>query len=200
MPHISAKSQLRKAAFEKRKSLSPDYRADASNAMTARFLATIPLPPKGAVVGGFLPINTEISPLQIMKALEDHGCRIAVPIVPVGGTHGYLEYRSWSASTPVYKNLHGIDEPDLNHSEYLVPDFIIVPLLAFDPHGHRLGYGSGHFDRTFDHLRDIRQKFVAYGVAFEDQKVEAVPVEDHDFPLHGVVTDKAFYNFVENPL
>lgn len=190
---------MRKAAFEKRKSLSAAYREAASLAMTALFLKNVPLPAAGAVVGGYLPFNTEISPMPLMLALEARGCRLAVPVVPSGPPE-FLEYRRWTKDMPVYKNLHGIEEPEPKHSEYLLPDFLIVPLLAFDRHGHRLGYGSGHFDRTFDHLRHIRQKFTAYGVAYEDQLVDAVPVEEHDFPLHGVVTDKTVYHFVESTL
>jgi len=196
LPINQTKSVLRKAAFEIRRSLSPAYRAEASAAMTARFLEVVPLPPPGSVIGGFLPINTEISPRALMDVLLSRGYRLAVPTVPSGHTD-FLDYRSWTPETPVHKNMHGIDEPDARRSEILLPDLIIVPMLAFDRLGHRVGYGSGHFDRTFDHLATIRHKFLAYGVAFEDQRVDSIPIEEHDFPLHGVVTDKTFYACVE---
>lgn len=196
MPINQTKSVLRKAAFEIRRSLSPAHREAASAEMTQRFLGSVPLPPPGAVIGGFLPINTEISPRALMEALLAKGYRLAVPTVPSGHTE-FLDYRSWTPETPVHKNVHGIDEPDTRRSEILLPDLIIVPLLAFDRLGHRIGYGSGHFDRTFEHLVTIRHKFLAYGVAFEDQRVESIPIEEHDFPLHGVVTDKTFYACVE---
>lgn len=89
-------------------------------------------------------------------------------------------------------SIYDIPQPDPAKAKELLPDFMIVPMLAFDENCHRMGYGSGQFDRTFADLKKI-QKFRAICIAFEAQKFDAVPVDQHDYILDMVVTESHVY-------
>ncbi len=190
-PFLS-KDAVRLAAFEKRQALPKEYRAQASLALKDNFLKNVELPASGAVVSAYMPFNSELDPKPLMQHLLEAGYRIVIPTVINNAAS--LEFRTWTPTTPVYRNLHGIEESDEKHSEVLLPDLMIVPLIAFDALANRMGYGSGQFDRTFEHLQQVRQKFFAVGVAFEAQRVDVVPTDMHDFPLHRIVTDTNVYN------
>jgi 5-formyltetrahydrofolate cyclo-ligase len=71
----------------------------------------------------------------------------------------------------------------------LLPDVLLVPMLAFDPLGYRLGYGGGFYDRTLEKLRSLK-KVVAIGVAYAAQMVDGVPRGEHDAPLDHVMTER----------
>ncbi len=75
------------------------------------------------------------------------------------------------------------------------PDLLLVPLLAFDRFGGRLGYGAGHYDRTLEHLR-AKKPIIAVGLAFADQEIERVPMHDHDQRLDAVLTEREFIEVV----
>ena len=191
-PSFLSKDAVRLAAFEKRQSLPKAYRDAASLALKDNFLKNVELPAHGGVISAYMPFNSELDPKPLMHHLLDAGYRIVIPTVINNAAS--LEFRTWTPATPVYKNLHGIEESDERHSEVLLPDLMIVPLIAFDANGNRMGYGSGQFDRSFEHLQQVRQKFFAVGVAFEEQRVDAVPIDMHDFQLHRIVTNLNVYN------
>jgi len=188
---------VRLDAFEKRKALSPEYRAAAALAFKDNFLKHIPLPQdEGAVISAYMPFNAELDVKPLMLHLIGLGYRIVIPHVVNNAAS--LEFRTWTPETPVYVNLHGIEESEQHYSDVLLPELMIVPLIAFDAAGNRMGYGSGQFDRTFAHLIEVRQKFFAVGVAFEVQRRDAVPTDMYDYPMHRIVTDTHFYNCEEN--
>ena len=90
----------------------------------------------------------------------------------------------------VYKTL----EPQKENPE-LIPEVIIVPCLAFDLNGNRLGYGGGYYDRTFEKLNNLNKNFISIGYAYDDQIVSNVPVETSDYKLDYVLTEKQLYCF-----
>jgi len=87
----------------------------------------------------------------------------------------------------------GIPEPSPAAAE-LVPDVMLVPLAAFDRLGHRIGYGAGHYDYTFAHLRKSKA-VTGIGVAFAVQEIEAVPALSHDVALDYVLTEHETFDF-----
>ena len=76
----------------------------------------------------------------------------------------------------------------------MIPDLLLVPLAAFDRSGHRIGYGAGHYDRTFAQLRPSKA-ITAAGVAFAVQEIEAVPALPHDVALDYVLTETQSFDF-----
>lgn len=187
---MSSKNELRQAAFKRRLALPPALCADACARITARFLDEVPLPPAGAVISGYVPVNNEVDVFPLMTALIERGYRCAVPH---NVERDYvLEFLEWTPKTKLYNGLYNIPQPDPREAESLLPDLLIVPMVAFDAQCNRMGYGSGYFDRTFAHLR-VFHKFSAVGIAFEAQKEAEVPTDRHDYRLDGVVTEAAFY-------
>src|ERR1051326_4678054 len=120
---------------------------------------------KAGVVAGYIPHREEADPRMLMDALARAGMTLALPCIVA--RHAPLLFRRWSPGNPLVANTLGILEP--MESAPIVPDVVLVPLLAFDSAGHRLGYGGGYYDRTLDQLRRDRD-ILAVGVAFAGQE------------------------------
>jgi len=146
---------------------------------------------RGAVIGGFWPIQSEIDPRPLLQALEQQGHQLALPCTPRTGKP--LTFRSWRTDDKLKKGPHNTREP-FAQKEELFPDLILVPLLAFTRNGERLGYGGGFYDRTLEKLRSRKQVF-ACGVAYAAQEADHLPTEAHDAPLAGMLTEKYFKEF-----
>jgi 5-formyltetrahydrofolate cyclo-ligase len=138
----------------------------------------------GAVVSGFSAIRDEIDPAALLARLHAAGYRICLPVMEGKGLP--LVFRAWSPGDAMGKVQWGIAEP-LPDKPVLEPDVVLVPLLAFDATGYRLGYGGGFYDRTLARLRAIKP-VVAVGVAYDELKVDAVPHQGYDQPLDWVLT------------
>ncbi|MET0879415.1 MAG: 5-formyltetrahydrofolate cyclo-ligase [Tardiphaga sp.] len=178
-----AKSELRIAALARRADLSSAHRHAAAKTMAAR---AFPVPiPSGAIVAGYSPIRSELDPTPLMRALAAHGARLALPVIIARDAP--LMFRVWSPADALVAGSMGILEPP-PEAPQLMPDIVLVPLAAFDRAGHRIGYGAGHYDRTFEQLRAIRP-FVAVGLAFDVQEIEVVPMQPHDVRLDYVLTE-----------
>lgn len=184
------KNNFRQAAFQRRMSLDAALRATWSAQMAARFLDQVDLPPAGAVISGYVPVNNEIDVMPLMTELTARGYRCAVPYNVE--REQILSFLEWTPDTVLLRGLYNIPQPDPAKAAVLMPDMLIVPVVAFDAECSRMGYGSGYFDRTFAHLAKI-QKFRAIGVAFEAQKYDRVPVDRHDYRLDAIMTEAATY-------
>ncbi len=142
-------------------------------------LAACP-PPPGAVVAGFWPLAGEIDLRPLLETLHARGHRIVLPHTQARDLP--LTFRLWYPGVAMVAEPFGTLRPD---SEELVPDYLLIPLLAFDRFGHRLGYGGGFYDRTLAALRHVR----AIGTAFAAQELDELPVGEYDAPLHAVATE-----------
>jgi 5-formyltetrahydrofolate cyclo-ligase len=140
--------------------------------------------PCGAVVSGYLPTGEELDPLPAMLALHGLGYRVCVPVTEGRGT--VLRFRAWRPGVPTVPGPLRIPVPA--EGDWLTPATLIVPLLAFDRRGHRLGYGGGYFDRTLATLR-AEAPVRAIGFAFAAQEVDEVPAGTTDAHLDAVVTE-----------
>lgn len=140
----------------------------------------------GAVVSAYAAMGSEIDPLALITRLSSSGFRTCLPVIqPLGQP---LVFRAWAPGQPLVARTWGIREP-AEAARPLAPDILLVPLLAFDAHGWRLGHGGGYYDRTLERLRGIKP-VVAIGLAYDSQELAAVPTGPHDQPLDWVLTPK----------
>jgi 5-formyltetrahydrofolate cyclo-ligase len=167
---------MRKAAFD-------IHGPEASRRIAAQGLDFLNLT-SGATVSGFAAIRDEINPAPLMAWLHAEGFRLALPVMQAKGQP--LLMRAWTPGDALNAATWGIAEP-LDDKPEVEPDVVLVPLLAFDSRGHRLGYGGGFFDRTLARLRK-QKPIVAVGIAYDEQKVDAVPFESYDERLDWVLT------------
>jgi 5-formyltetrahydrofolate cyclo-ligase len=173
------KTAARNAAFARRE-LAHGRGLDA--AAQGRLLELL-APYEGRAISGFVPIRTEINPLPVMAAMAAHG-PVSVPVVEGRGLP--LSFREWTPGCLMASGPFGASVPVDGIA--VVPDVLIVPLVAFDRSGGRLGYGGGFYDRTLEGLRALRPT-LAIGFAYAAQEADALPLEPTDQPLDAIVTD-----------
>jgi 5-formyltetrahydrofolate cyclo-ligase len=178
------KAELRSQALARREALPAAERQQAAEAVAARPFPVAVAP--GAIVAGFMPMKSEINPLPLMRKLAAAGACLALPVV--GGRGKPLIMRAWGFGEPLAAGVWGIREPKPS-AAVVAPDILLVPLLAFDRAGHRIGYGAGYYDLTIAALR-ARQAVVAIGLAFAAQEIAAIPATPHDAPLDLVLTER----------
>lgn len=134
------------------------------------------------VLSGYMPIRSELDPLQCLSA---HPGPVCLPVITSAGAP--LRFRAWSPGAPMVSGAFGALVPE--SGPWLIPQALIVPLLAFDDAGYRLGYGGGFYDRTLAGLR-ADGAVLALGLGFAAQRVAApLPRESTDERLDGVVTE-----------
>ena len=143
-------------------------------------------PRAGQVVAGFWALPGEIDIGPLLHALVSRGNPVCLPQTPPRGQP--LTFRAWSPGAPLQPGRFGTAHPS---GPVLVPDVLLVPLLAFDRTGARLGYGGGYYDRTLAALPGRP----AIGCAFAAQEVPSVPTEPTDIPLQAVATESGLILF-----
>jgi 5-formyltetrahydrofolate cyclo-ligase len=188
-PPDQLKASLRRAALARREALPASVRQSAGLAVADRGLPVDVAP--GAVVSGFSPVKSEISPLPLLRRLAEAGASLALPVI--AGRGKPLIMRAWSFGAPLVPGVWGIREPPADAPE-VFPDILIVPLLAFDRHGYRLGYGGGYYDGTIGRLRTMK-RVVAIGLAFAAQQIDEVPTTPRDERLDLVLTEDGIFDF-----
>lgn len=143
------------------------------------------------IVAGTFPMRSELDPRPLMKRLEALGATLALPRTPKKGQP--LVFHRWNSDTQFVTSRFGVTEP-VPETPVVEPDLLLVPLLAFDATGARLGYGGGFYDVTLETLRRTRQVF-AVGFAFAGQEVPSLPMEPHDQRLDAVLTEREWRVF-----
>jgi 5-formyltetrahydrofolate cyclo-ligase len=137
-----------------------------------------------SVISGYLPIRSEIDPQPLMFALHGLGFRLCVPVITA--RREPLRFREWAPGTKLERGAFGVSVPA--SGAWLEPEVMIVPCLAFDDHGHRLGYGGGFYDRSIAALRQHAEVRVA-GLAYAAQRVAELPREPTDARMDVVITE-----------
>jgi 5-formyltetrahydrofolate cyclo-ligase len=178
------KERIRREALARRDAMPPEMRQAAAQAIAAREFPLAIAP--GAIVSGFMALKSEINPLPLMQKLAGQGARLALPAI--AGRGEPLILRAWEPGAPLGRGQWGIREPTADAAE-VEPDILLVPLLAFDRAGHRIGYGAGYYDLTIARLR-ARKAVMAVGIAFAVQEVAAVPATARDARLDLVLTER----------
>lgn len=171
------KALARKMAFASRKSAFA-----AGQGQAAEILADLLAAHAGKTLSGYMPMRTEIDPLP---AMARHQGPVGVPVILAKATP--LKFREWGPGVAMVEGEFGAFIPA--EGAWVEPEVVIVPLLAFDARGYRLGYGGGFYDRTLQGLRS-RRPTLAIGYAFAAQEVDEVPIDDFDQRLDAVVTEE----------
>ncbi len=182
----AAKKALRAAAAERRAALDAGLRAAAARAVARHVLDSVPLAP-GAVVSGYWPMGDELDLRPLLAELDARGHPCCLPVVV--GRARPLVFRAWRPGAPLEAAAFGTRVPPADAPER-VPAVLLVPLLAFDDAGYRIGYGGGFYDRTLARLRAADPATCAVGVAFAAQRVAAVPRGETDERLDWIVTEE----------
>ena len=186
----TGKRRLRKVAMDVRADARATAGPLAGDLVATQFLDNVPLA-GGAVVAGYWPIRDEINPVPLLRRLHKDGTRVTLPVVMEKG--GLLTFREWEPDLDLEDGPYGTSHPPSRRDER-EPDMVIVPMLAFDGDGNRLGYGAGYYDRALASLRKAHP-VIAVGMAFEAQRVESLPHGKHDQRLDWVVTENAAHRF-----
>ena len=173
----AAKAAARKIARARRAGLA---NAEAPARLAAALLAGH-APPKGAIIAGYWPMGEEMDPRALMLALAAGGHVLALPVTPPRGQP--LAFGAWVPGAALRAGPMGTSEPFAG--DELRPDMLLVPLLAFDRAGRRLGYGGGYYDRTLAALPGAK----AIGIAYAGQEMPEVPAGPQDFRLPLIATE-----------
>ncbi len=172
-----AKAEARRAAFARRKA------AHAAGIGPGPCLGRVLAAHRGRPLAGYMPMRTEIDPLPAMAEAAAHG-PVGVPVIREPGQP--LDFALWTPETEMVAGAFGALIPA--DPQPMVPEVLIVPLVAFTRAGARLGYGGGFYDRTLEALRATRPT-LAIGFAYAAQEAPALPMEPTDQPLDLIVTE-----------
>ena len=167
-----------------RAGLGAEEMARAGQALAKHGLDFLPHLAPGLVVSGFAPLADELRIWPLLRRLAGEGFQLALPVMQGKGLP--LLFRAWKPGDSMDKAVWDIPEPKAD-KPVLEPDILLVPLLAFDAAGWRLGYGGGFYDRTLAELR-ARKAVMAVGLGYDEQRVDAVPHLPYDQRLDWVLT------------
>ena len=178
------KAAARKSAFARRKAAF-----EAGYPAQSAYLSEVLAGYRGVPLAGYMPIRTEINPIAAMAEAAAHG-PVSVPVIQDAGMP--LKFSRWEPDGALKDGPFGAKVPVVD--DYFEPEILIVPLVAFDARGGRLGYGGGFYDRTLELLR-AKRATLAIGFAFGAQEADDLPLEDTDQPLDMMVTEAGIRDF-----
>ena len=136
------------------------------------------------IIGGYYPYNYEIDSIKVLEKLEKRNYRISLPKIK---KNYQMNFFAWSTKDPLSINEYGIPEP--TSGKLLYPNILLVPLVAFDSHQNRIGYGGGFYDRYIRRIKK-KKKVITIGLAYYFQKIKKVPINKYDLKLDFIVTDR----------
>jgi 5-formyltetrahydrofolate cyclo-ligase len=179
----SDKTVLRAQMRALRRSLS-EATPDAARSLADHSAAL----PAGAEVALYRAMGSEIEAEPLAAMMLRQGRRLSLPVV-IRRDEAMI-FRRWTPGDPLEPDMAGCPAP-LPLADTVVPNLVIVPLLAFDETGARLGQGGGHYDRTLAQLRR-NTAVVAIGLAYAGQRLDRLPIEAHDQALDGILTESGY--------
>lgn len=135
------------------------------------------------VVAGYIAMADEADPAPLLAAAHAKGRTLALPHVTTRAAP--MRFLRWEPVEPLERGPMGLQQPAADAPE-IEPDLILIPLVAFDARGHRLGHGAGFYDRALAALPHARR----VGVAWSVQQVPQVVVDRWDMPLHAILTER----------
>ena len=139
---------------------------------------------RSKIIGGYYPFNYELEIFNILEELEKKNYIFSLPKV---SKNNEMNFFKWSKSEPLKVNKYGIPEPISKKKMY--PNILLIPLVGFDYHFNRLGYGGGYYDRYLS-KRKIKDELFKIGVGFSFQKVKNIPIDKYDQKLDCIITEK----------
>ena len=182
------KSAIRTEALRHRQNLNID--PDWSDQVANQFFDAVTLKPD-SIVSVYYPREKELDTLPVAEQLWARGIACALPVIQ--DENPALRFSRWTREARLIEGAFQIPVPE--QPDYVDPDIVVVPLLAFDQRGHRLGYGKGYYDATLQELRQ-RKSILAVGLAYAEQAcLFALPSEEHDQKLDLVITPQRIFDF-----
>ena len=145
---------------------------------------------KKIIIAGYYPSNYEVNILKFLGEASKKNFIITLPVIK---SLNKMSFKSWVFKDPLYVNKFGMLEPK-NSKENIIPDLIMVPLVAFDNHLNRIGYGKGFYDRSLNKIKKIKKNIISLGVAYSFQKCQQIPINNNDFRLDYIITEKGIIN------
>lgn len=195
MDQNAQKQHLRKQLREKRRALDEHQRKIASQALL-QLASSHHLFGAHQHIAFYVSHDGEIDPELLLNYAWKHNKTCYLPVVPKQSNHMHFVHITDLKS--LYHNHYGILEPAFDPALEIQPeklDVVLLPLVAFDTLGHRLGRGKGYYDRCFSFLHSKSERPFLVGLAYEFQRVHELPKQSHDVPLHAVLTEKNYYAY-----
>ena len=193
---MTDKASLRRYFSDLRRGLPPAHREAAESAIYES-LFSLPAWREAPVICGYVSVRGELNTAPILQRAAAEGKTIALPVTVTGANEGRMVFRAlpegdFSRLTPAR---FGIPEPNESCPVLAGGDLaralILVPALAFDGEGYRLGYGGGYYDRFLSSLRGAEIPHTAVGLAYAVCRAEALPREPHDVPVHIILDERS---------
>ena len=141
---------------------------------------------KKIIIAGYYPSNYEVNILNFLEEASKKKFKIVLPVIK---SSNKMSFKSWIFKEPLYVSKFGILEPN-NSGKEIIPDLIMVPLVAFDRKLNRIGYGKGYYDRSLQKISKIKKKTITLGIAYSFQKCANIPTNKYDFKLNYVFTEQ----------
>ncbi len=187
----SMKDNIRREAMRQRASMSAN--ADELDDFSRLLFDSVQLSPK-QIVAAYWPKDGEFDVREVIEHLINNNIPLALPVVSDGSR--ILDFALWNGKEGLVAGKYGIKTPPVNeNTTWVEPDIFIVPLLAFDRRGYRLGYGGGYYDATLAQFRK-KKKIVAVGAGYAHQAcLFNLPVDEHDQPMDWIITPQQAYSF-----
>jgi len=179
-----SKTSLREEAMRFRNTIDPQ--SEDVDQVVAEFFECLK-PQPGQVVALYWPKGKEFDTGPLIEALLKQGVGCALPVIQKGSKE--LKFAKWDDSIPLVLGIYDVMQPQVSDTtQWVDPDIVVVPMLAFDRQGHRLGYGGGYYDTTLEALRS-RKTVRAVGIGYSAQAVLFnLPSEPHDQKMDWIIT------------
>ncbi len=189
MGDTSAEKKVMRDAARERRGVAFDAAGGRTPAkVIMNVIDAVPISKETLFISAYLPLPGEMDPRPVLSRIKLEGHKGCLPVV--AAKDAPLIFRAWEAGDDLEDGPFRTRHP-LPHKPEVIPDVLLVPLLAFDRKGHRLGWGGGFYDRTIGGYRAVGRNPVAIGLAFAAQEVAAVPHDEYDQALDWVVTEEA---------
>ncbi len=146
---------------------------------------------KDICVASYWPVGRELDTSILMEELLAKSVKVALPVVEQNSR--ILKFAQWNMDMPMSVGAYNIPQPQINDDTvWLEPDIFLVPMLAFDRQGTRLGYGGGYYDSTLSQYRSNKKDVLAVGLAYAKQAcLFSLPAEDHDQKMDWIITEQS---------
>jgi 5-formyltetrahydrofolate cyclo-ligase len=188
------KSRLRKEIRQKRARLDEGLRVQMDAAINRQLVEYVDRR-SPAVIAAFLTFDGEPDLEPALRQLENSGKMLAVPVVKDTPGKSIIEFREWSGDCDLQNNRYGIPEPvGTRQIRTTDIDLVLVPLVAWDDSGGRLGMGASFYDRHFQSFSGSDRP-LRVGVAYELQKVEKLPLDPWDIRLHAMLSERGWFTY-----
>ena len=137
-------------------------------------------------IAGYYPSNYEVNILKFLEKAHKKKFKVVLPVIKHGNN---MSFKSWVFKEPLYVNEYGILEPSTLKKE-IIPDLIMVPLVAYDKNLNRIGYGKGYYDRILRKINKMKKQTIFLGIAYSFQKCKSIPINKYDFKLNYILTER----------